>query len=99
MVFRAIYVTGWNFFFPSHTELILWRYASMFTATVCIIWSAIAGIQKASVKLPILGRHLDGLARLITPFLCAFYILARLVILVETFRTLVYLPVDTFKST
>ena len=99
MVFGAIHVAGWNFFFPTHTELILWRCASVFTATVCIIWSVIAGIQKASVKLLILGRHLNGLANLVTPFLCGLYILARLVIVVETFRTLVYLPLDAFEST
>jgi hypothetical protein len=40
LVYAAIHFTGWNFHFPSRTELILWRFAVSGTAAVIVlIWS------------------------------------------------------------
>ncbi|EHK24906.1 uncharacterized protein TRIVIDRAFT_30995 [Trichoderma virens Gv29-8] len=96
-LFGDIHIVAWNFAFPSRVELILWRCASIYTATaplfaiLAFIW--IYSITHDHIKT---NRHFN---KMISIFdvgalysLSCIYIVARLFILVEMFRTLCFLP-------
>lgn len=92
-IFGGIHVLAWNFAFPTTIELICWRCASVYLTIVSL----------ASVPLAYLEDHSSktvetGVDRLVNFFLC-LYIVARLFILVEIFRTLFFLPAGSFVST
>ncbi|KAK4070272.1 hypothetical protein Trihar35433_4739 [Trichoderma harzianum] len=99
-VFGSIHIAAWNFAFPSRTELIFWRCASIYTATVplCIMLLGMVKQEltdKHKVK-QFTGNVVFGFVVVLTAF---FYIIARLFILVEMFRTLCFLPPDSYVST
>lgn len=100
VVFGAIHAAAWNFAFPSRTELIFWRCASLYTAIVplCIMMMAVFKYELTSQRKvkESTGNVVLGYAVIITAFL---YIVARLFILVEMFRTLCFLPPDSYVST
>lgn len=102
MLFGAIHIAGWNFFFPTQVEKTLWRCASVYTTALSIVVLVDVLLGELAVFM------FSGLLREdIIPsfetgastFISVLYILARLLILVQTFRLLVYLPVDAFLST
>ncbi|KAK1756431.1 hypothetical protein QBC47DRAFT_186084 [Echria macrotheca] len=101
VLFGGIHVAGWNFSFPTPQERILWRCASVYTTAVFLL-VLLAEIVEHYV-LECLGvqvlEGIRGFDYISTSILVVIYILARLVILVETFRTLGYLPSDAFVST
>jgi hypothetical protein len=102
VIFGGIHVIAWNFAFPTTIELIGWRCASVYLTASSL------GLLM-SYWIPIMNhQHLlrDGLfsalgvvAALPLCFLFYLYILARLFILVEIFRTLFFLPAGSFVST
>jgi len=90
-VFGGIHVGAWNFEFPSRIELIFWRCASVFTAALGLI----------TVLVIVLIAYSDIVSTLdfvLPPFVFS-YIVARLFLLVEVFRTLCFLPPDAYVST
>jgi len=92
ILFGGIHVGAWNFEFPTRIELILWRSASVYSAAcgiVIILVGVILGLFEKSEKLRIV----------VIQILVFVYITARLVLLVETFRTLFFLPPLAFVST
>jgi hypothetical protein len=93
IVFGAIHVAGWNFSFPTSAEQTVWRCASVFTT--------VSGILVFLIDL--LGIWFKSNSYLIIELafsiVTGLYILARLYILVETFRSLAFLPIDAFEST
>ncbi|KAK0648539.1 hypothetical protein B0T16DRAFT_308773, partial [Cercophora newfieldiana] len=96
VLFGAIHLAGWNFPLPTPAEQILWRCATVFTTVfslLLLIFAIIAGIVEDCLM-----SNVDT-STFTTPILAGLYVLARLFILVESFRTLAYLPVDAFEST
>ncbi|KAN0114421.1 hypothetical protein V8E51_003965 [Hyaloscypha variabilis] len=103
MIFGAVHVAGWNLSFPSSVDRELWRISSILM-TVLLPVSCLPLIMMG-----IDGNSLDFLDALpwssvatIQGWGCifgAFYIVTRLILLVETFRTLAFLPPDAFIST
>ena len=89
-IFGGIHVGAWNFIFPTNIELIFWRVASLYSTIFGPIMLIILYIIAATDIEPLV---------LISPFLVFFYVIARLFILVETFRTLFYLPPLAYVST
>ncbi len=83
---------AWNFDFPTRIELLVWRYGSLWTATydpVLVMLGLVLG-----------GFELFEARRMfVIPFLTFLYILARLALIVEGSRTLLFLPDDAFVST
>jgi len=87
-IFGGIHVGAWNFTFPTNIELISWRVASLHST----IFGLITFLLRVSADFTSCA---DG-----TFFILAFsYVIARLFILVETFRTLFYLPPLAYVST
>jgi hypothetical protein len=91
-VFGGIHVGAWNFHFPTSVELVLWRVASVYSAA-CGPIILLMGVLLA------LSEDLEKHRLLIVQILVFMYITARLVLLVETFRTLFFLPPLAFVST
>ena len=83
-LFGGIHIGAWNFEFPSQAELIFWRCASVFSAAYGITFIIISSVPKISV---------------IFMSMWTLYIMARLFLLVEIFRTLCFLPPDAYIST
>jgi hypothetical protein len=92
MLFGGIHVGAWNLDFPTRIELLVWRCAS--------VWTALCG-----PILILLGHFLGKFEKIanqrviIFLVLIVFYIIARLALLVEIFRTLLFLPPDAYIST
>jgi hypothetical protein len=88
-IFGGIHIGAWNFEFPSRIDLILWRSASLY----CTAFSGffyLAGL---------LDGKLPGDVYISVRVLIALYVIARLVLLVEIFRTLCFLPPGAFIAT
>ncbi|PYI31321.1 hypothetical protein BP00DRAFT_344008 [Aspergillus indologenus CBS 114.80] len=88
-LFGGVHLIAWDFVFPSNIERLLWRMAAIY----CTCFP---------VALPLLALCTLGVWRaprfIGNPWLIV-YTLARLYLLVEMFRTLAYLPVDTYRGT
>jgi hypothetical protein len=101
-LFGGIHCLAWNFAFPTCTELILWRTCSIVT-TVLPLLSIYFNLQWSYYNGWV--EHLGGdtASRLYGPVLliCFLfpYTLARLFLLIETFRSLFFLPPEAFIDT
>jgi hypothetical protein len=89
-LFGGIHIGAWNFEFPSRTELIFWRCASVFSAVYGITF-IMSGV--------ILETIAPKITAIILSMWTFLYIAARLLLLVEIFRTLCFLPPDAYIST
>lgn len=100
-IFGGIHCVGWRFAFPSYTEKILWRVASLITSVIpCIISIPIIASSyalRAHVRFPPSQRRLNArnigvkVWFLVIKFI-PIYLLARVILLVEAFITLRNLP-------
>ncbi|KAK4085540.1 uncharacterized protein Triagg1_530 [Trichoderma aggressivum f. europaeum] len=106
-MFGGIHVIAWNFAFPSTAELILWRYASVYTtvAPLCTLLFDFSYHRRLEDKIEdvfgevvgdIIGKLLHGVLAALPIFL---YVIARIFIVVEMFRTLCFLPPGSYIST
>jgi hypothetical protein len=92
--FTACHLIGWNFHFPTRTEQLLWRIASVLCAVMpamisfCILFttSAPVGSKRAEVW------------EKLTLFCTAAYVLVRVYLLVEVFISLRSVPVDVYTA-
>jgi hypothetical protein len=95
IIFGGIHVGGWNLSFPTPVEQELWRIAS-------VIMTCLLPITFLPYILLIFDKHPwagDGATQVWTFIFGVIYIIARLFLLVETFRTLGFLPPDAFVAT
>ncbi|KAJ4855322.1 uncharacterized protein T069G_10880 [Trichoderma breve] len=95
-VFGGIHVAAWNFAFPSAVELTLWRCTSVYTAAAPICTILLISIYNELNLNDIFGESLSTILFVVTTL---FYVLARLFIVVEMFRTLCFLPPGSYVST
>ncbi|KAL7925691.1 hypothetical protein ACQKWADRAFT_198059 [Trichoderma austrokoningii] len=102
ILFGGIHIGAWNFTFPSTLELYLWRCAS----TYSVMHASIALLAAVFIfNAQDGGKHRFPNAIpcwwIVFLFLIVLllYTASRLVILVEIFRTLCFLPPDAFVST
>ncbi|KAK0611334.1 hypothetical protein B0T14DRAFT_530172 [Immersiella caudata] len=98
-LFGGIHIAGWNFFFPTEVEKILWRCASVYTTAIFLLIMIFSVLEYICLSFFIGESAASDQSSYLRPGLAWLYIVARLIILVETFRTLVYLPLDVFTST
>ena len=92
-LFGGIHIGAWNFEFPSRIELILWRCASVTSAAFGPIFFILViplmdFLEEAGLK-----------GGILSPICTFLYVIARLFLLVETFRTLCFLHPDAYIST
>lgn len=92
-LFGGIHLLAWNISFPSPVERTLWRTAALL---VCIIPSVCALI--------VLVEHLifgttNKTSTAVVWIFGAFYLSSRVYLIVESFRSLYYLPADALQTT
>jgi hypothetical protein len=94
VIFGGIHVAAWNFDFPTTVERDIWRAASIASAVLMpVMYSAL-----------FYNEFVAGFkSRLFLKFwnivFGSLYLLVRLVLLVEVFRTLFYLPPSAYMAT
>ncbi|RAK92522.1 hypothetical protein BO79DRAFT_138209 [Aspergillus costaricaensis CBS 115574] len=98
MIFGGIHLIAWDFQFPTTVEKYLWWAASL--------WCTACTIKLADIALVVLCLSYGFVALVLSVLLMALgfvgilaYIVARLFIVVEMFRTLVFLPPDAYIAT
>ncbi|KAI2466417.1 hypothetical protein F4781DRAFT_424060 [Annulohypoxylon bovei var. microspora] len=95
MVFGAIHCASWYSDFPTTIEQLLWQIASVFTACLLPVYYSLLLIDIHVGWRPVLGY--------ILPFFEFFavlgYIMARLYLVVEIFRSLCFQPYSAFVTT
>lgn len=103
-LFGIVHLLAWNFSFPTPVERLLWRVSAILTTTVPIVAElSFADLSKGKLELWLDIHIYDGcLSWLWWKFLqvlALIYVLARLFVLIEAFRTLYFLPPKTFLTT
>lgn len=99
--FGAIHLAAWNFEFPSYTDQQLWRAAAVVTTTALPSWVIIRLIHTGAdrfVHSDTLDRECWQLWAYTIPVLILFF-LGRIIIIVEMFRCMGYLPPAAFQGT
>ncbi|KFY14622.1 hypothetical protein V492_02513 [Pseudogymnoascus sp. VKM F-4246] len=91
--FGAPHLLAWSSTFPTPAEKIIWRAAALYCSVFGLIFSFVLLAQQY------LGYALHLYSRLITLSPTAVYILSRLFLIVETFRTLLFLPPSAYIAT
>ncbi|KAE9368936.1 hypothetical protein N431DRAFT_561241 [Stipitochalara longipes BDJ] len=97
VIFGGIHVAAWAFDFPTRIEVILWRAASSWCAgfaIVCNIFTVFIG----DGLFKCFGLNKRWFDRAFALLVCS-YILGRLILLVEMFRSLLFLPPSAFMAT
>ncbi|ORY11719.1 hypothetical protein BCR34DRAFT_316767 [Clohesyomyces aquaticus] len=98
-LFGAFHLIAWHFVFPTETEENLWK-ASSFVITFApfgiLVFTAVT-MRLLGCELPVLRDYLwyKAFVRLIV----LSFVLARLFLIVESFRSLYFLPPDAFTAT
>lgn len=93
-IFGAVHCCGWFFSFPTNLELLLWRIACILTTSFPIIIFC-SGLLLGTIT----DNRYDMPLFLAVLVIVLFYVIARVFIMVEVFRTLFYLPPNAFIST
>lgn len=97
-IFGGIHCLAWSFAFPTSYEVTLWKVASITTAALPIVFVPMT-IYISSDKHVNRVNWYQIFCLIVYSAIILFYTLARLVILVEVFRTLCFLPPSAFIST
>jgi hypothetical protein len=98
-LFGGLHATVWNFSFPTRIEQIIWRVSSVtciiyiFTLFFCFAIFPFPGYSGGSNSTWVQA------GRLTVRFISIVYVLARLFLIIEMFRTLCFLPPDAYMST
>ena len=98
-LFGALHCIAWNFTFPSHIDQIMWQVSSIITTGAPLLFVFSATIIKIS---PLTGITSDITAILGGAIFLIFvpcFIIARMFILVEVFRSLGFQPSQAFETT
>lgn len=104
-IFGAIHCVAWNFIFPNPAERILWRVSSILTLGTpiaslgIVLFIRILFKYKRKEWLGTNGLTVGEIRFWCASFPWVFYILARLFIIIEAFRTLCFLPPEAYYST
>ncbi|KAK0229409.1 hypothetical protein EDD85DRAFT_974646, partial [Armillaria nabsnona] len=85
-IFGAFHCAAWSFYFPSHAEMVLWRYASM---------TVLVGLVVAFLPT---GHLLIFIFTLLTRTGTVAYIVARIILIVLAFMQLRFLPPLAFHT-
>ena len=92
-LFGGIHLFAWNLDFPTSIERILWRVSAL-TVAIAPSISALLVLFESVVR-----HRTDQLSKWSVMFLAPFYLAARSFIIVESIRSLYFLPPAAFIST
>jgi hypothetical protein len=101
VAFGGIHIAAWDFSFPTKIELILWRVAciwcTVFTFFVLLVVGVVSEIAERCFGDN--DSRIEDWWDVFLRLLVCLYIIGRLILLVEIFRTLFFLPTDAFITT
>jgi hypothetical protein len=98
VIFGAIHLAVWNFMFPTSIERTIWRIASILcTSGLCVLYGC--DIILSALDNSERFTFLSNVYVVISILFFLGYILARLFMIVETFRTLFFLPPSAYIAT
>jgi hypothetical protein len=92
-VFGAIHCVAWSFYFPSHTESLLWRISSAAITTVPVPTFVVAVVAYHS-----LSDKWTNISVVLLVFLGLLYVAARVITVALAFMTLASLPFGAFQT-
>ncbi|KAF2252328.1 hypothetical protein BU26DRAFT_420876 [Trematosphaeria pertusa] len=92
-LFGGIHLFAWNIEFPTAAEQVLWRTAAILVAVIPSVCALLVLLESL-----VLGTT-DKLSRLSTYIFAPFYLSARVFLIMESFRSLYFLPHDALIST
>jgi hypothetical protein len=95
-IFRGIHVAAWNFKFPTDTEQLLWRIASVYSPVGLLVLLLPLYQYSTGMVITPLPQYLMDMVIILTIFL---YVVSRLFLLVEIFWSLCFLPPDAYVTT
>lgn len=98
VIFGGIHVAAWNLSFPTPIEKILWRTASIMSTALLPIMYFLFLLDYVLLRYRFKWR-LFRYRKYLNIIIGGLYVIARLVLLVEIFRTLFYLPEDAYITT
>ncbi|KAF2493117.1 hypothetical protein BU16DRAFT_465657 [Lophium mytilinum] len=96
MVFGAGHCIAWDFEFPTQVEQTLWRVASVATAAVMPVYYFVWWLLRDGID----GNRVEKVLNISVGVVAAVvYVLGRLFLLAEMFRSLFHLPPEAFVGT
>jgi hypothetical protein len=98
-IFGAIHLAAWNFVFPTSIERTIWRIASTLCTSIIFFITGLCAIDAALESLEISTFLAMFSIQVIGVLICFGYVLARLFMILETFRTLFFLPPSAYIAT
>jgi hypothetical protein len=98
-LFGGIHCLAWNAHFPTPTEKLIWRISSVMTAALPVLSTPVTARWVKSTGGFSDKERVSVVATLLTGAFIIPYILARLFLIVEMFRSLFFLPPEAFVST
>lgn len=96
ILFGGIHLFAWDYKFPTEMEQLLWRIAALFTMFLPVVWVVVVQLESL---LPLADWVKDFMGKVRWVTLATPYVLARLFIIVEGFRSLYFLPTDAYVAT
>ncbi|KAK0641398.1 hypothetical protein B0T16DRAFT_214252 [Cercophora newfieldiana] len=97
VIFGAVHTAGWNLQFPSEAERTLWDISSILITLVLPFALCPVILHGWDLELPEWAPWTFGTPWFI--FFSVLYVIARVFLLIETVRTLFYLPPSAFVDT
>jgi hypothetical protein len=101
VIFGAIHITAWNFAFPTSTERVIWRVTSIYCTSLAFLFPitiyCVSMLKDHEIYPP--SDLLDDIILSAVRLACYGYVVARLFMIVETFRTLCFLPPSAYIAT
>jgi hypothetical protein len=91
-IFGGIHLAAWNFDFPTRIELMLWRATSLYCTSYMFIFFM------SLVPFILVNKEESRPARMLKLLWSSLYVIARLFLLVEIFRTLLFLEPDAYRT-
>ncbi|KAK3990464.1 hypothetical protein QBC44DRAFT_368995 [Cladorrhinum sp. PSN332] len=99
-LFGAVHIGAWNFPFPSLTDQLVWRIATVYTIAFGVLATFLDVIGGLIVDHTHKDRPYSGmLLRRLIMAMSWSYVLCRVAVLVEIVRTLFFLPPNAYTST
>ena len=99
VIFGSVHFIAWNFHFPTPTERLLWR-ISCIILVLLPLFCAVAywATQHFAHKFGTTDTRVNLLLKPLGYTLMPFYLVARLYLLVEVFRSLAFLPPSAYTT-
>ena len=99
ILFGAVHCFAWSYDFPSGTERLLWRVASLITTALPIVWTAVYSLclmddLEGRVGKRIGAVAINGISAIVVPV----YLIGRAMLLVIAVTSLRLLPYDAYKT-